>query len=361
MADAGIIVYSPILGKDYVLRSDSRIITGLGMVTNNAEWNYLPTPASPNSQIIYNITDCVAGRGASTLVEIELNSTRDAIRFKSRNGTDDPARYFYGPINPWNTNPIYGSYPTYVYEVGGAQAQGFGLKLASGTNYNEIKDATKAGCLVYKYSGSVKHLHELPSNIPNIKNAIVYARWSTQDNVSVVLNDTANSKQFGLWTPAFSEVPQPYGGTLQMDILVFASGHLISPVPSGQVGINVFNELGQCTFSSYNPPIMLNGTINFNAVTAQQWSALPTPNSMIPLSSSYGTCTILTAASGPGGESWYMLHILDIGVSMRDGQYRIFQANHSNGILMPVANPQFHRRFAVLNANVPTLDASFYL
>ncbi|MBA0205497.1 DUF6453 family protein [Pectobacterium aroidearum] len=358
MTDTGIVLYSPILGKNYELRSDSRIITGLGTVTNNAEWNTLPVPASPNSQIFYNVKDCVSG--SSTLVDIELNSNRNAIRFKSRVGTSDPPLYFYGANNPWNTNSnISGSYPTNVYEVGGAQTQGFGLKLASGTNYNEIQDATKAGCLVYKYSGSISHLQELPSTIPNIKNSVVYARWN-QDNVSVVLNDTANSKQFGLWIPEFSEVPQPYNGSIQMDILVFSSGILIEPVPSGQVGINVFNELGQCTFSSYNPPIMLNGSINFNDVAAQQWSALPTLNSMIPLSSSYGTHTIITARSGPGGESWYMLHILDIGVSMKNGQYRIFQANHSNGILMPVANPQFHRRFAVLNANIPTIDASFY-
>ncbi|WP_347254395.1 DUF6453 family protein [Leminorella grimontii] len=173
----------------------------------------------------------------------------------------------------------------------------YGVILSDSSNYMELNSNT-AGCCVWRGSVNINGAWSVPTTIPARQNAVVFANWS--DPNAALTFDNA-SKQIRCYAP------DGKSASVWANVCVFTSGFNLELPMYGDA---IFNEAGQCTYSSLYAPIFLAGVAALNK-TPGTWTACPVSAPLIPVGS------VGAMRTGSGGKDYYLWS--RCGVKMYNG------------------------------------------
>lgn len=228
-----------------------------------------------------------------------------------------------------------------VFEVSPASSANYGLLLQDATNVMSITDSSALGFCTWRGNVNISGAWSVPQGIPSRDNAIVFANWDNQ-NVSLYYNSTNKTISCFQINSTGSTSP----GSVNANICVFTTGFFPTPPASGTAGLAIFNTLGQCTFSSRYPPMVLKG---FTTLSNQSnvWVNTGVLRPLIPLPSAGG----LPAGNITSGNyrAWYRSAMRMSGSNITAGQGEY--ANSSNTLDSPSG---------ICPIKMPVLDANTY-
>lgn len=243
----------------------------------------------------------VAPRTTGVIVQTGGSSATRAIYCNNLSISGGTVTAYYSGFNRFqDIGARIMSYDT--FQIIGSQQQGFGLFLQDSSNFFSITDSATIGQCVYRVAVNINGTFQIPQNIPNISNAIVFASWNRGDR-SLYLD--RSNMQVRVYSDNGNE--SSWGGDCYVEIVVMSN---IQHTPHNG-GLTLYSpQNGQCVFSSRLPPFIYKGigiTLNPNpGLYASPTGAVS--RAMVPL------CTVgLQKSNSPTGAFW---GVFDCGLKM---------------------------------------------
>ncbi|MEQ9886180.1 DUF6453 family protein [Pectobacterium zantedeschiae] len=207
-------------------------------------WDYQITNKTPGSILLPVIV--TAGNwwflsGSGTLNGYRVNNVAKVAV------SGDIVRVEVNSLSWTNTQEIPNSGVIDVYEILTPDTQersDFGLLITDGVDWTQFNSTSEICAMVHKETVVINGAGWIvPESVGDRRRCIVFGDWSSAD--SAIQYDASNYK--------ISRV----GADVEVDIYVFSVGATLT-VPT--VGIAVYNEMGDITFSSENVPIIYPNT-----------------------------------------------------------------------------------------------------
>lgn len=169
----------------------------------------------------------------------------------------------------------------------------YGVRITNGSNFMEIGDVSYLGFVTYRAVININGSWSIPSDVVNLGNYIVFARWSNTDNPLYLDRGTNSIKTY---TAFGSTEGSKEGGTVNSVQVVVVSCGFSPSLPVSGYGMVIRNASNQVTYSSKYPPVMwtdayydIGGYENFDGSTGEVQSWVSPTGSvsqpMVPLCS----------------------------------------------------------------------------
>lgn len=247
-----------------------------------------------------------------------------------------------------------------VFEIAGAQPGSFGIAFYDSVNYTAITDQSRFGYVVYRNTININGSWQLPGNIPNVANCVVFAHWDNDQFSLWHDRDTNQLQAYGSFASAGGSAPN--GVINNVQICIVATG-FTPPKPDSGYGLIIRNAQGVITFSSkYLPVIWKGGTFNF---TGYMENDTGNPAKELYTSASPGVsrpmialcCLGFMAGDFKTTGQYGQRQVLLSGFKMRNNQVTTYRAKPAG---VQVASDYTYVRGQVAY-NLPCLDGLDYL
>lgn len=130
---------------------------------------------------------------------------------------------------------------------------GYGARITNGANFMEIGDTSYLGFVTYRAVININGSWSIPSEIVNLGNYIVFARWSNTTNPLYLDRGSNAIKSY----TAFGSIEGSMeGGTVNNVQVVIVSCGFSPSLPVSGYGMVIRNASNQVTYSSKYPPVM---------------------------------------------------------------------------------------------------------
>jgi hypothetical protein len=129
----------------------------------------------------------------------------------------------------------------------------YGVRITNGANFMEIGDTSYLGFVTYRAVININGQWSIPSDVLNLGNYIVFARWSNTD--TPLYMDRATN-MIRTYTGFGSVDGSVQGGSVNNVQVVIVSCGFSPSLPASGYGMVIRNAAGQVTYSSKYPPVM---------------------------------------------------------------------------------------------------------
>lgn len=258
---------------------------------------------------------------------ISISGGTVTCSYTNFNSFNDPGRT---PIN----------YDT--FQIIGSQRQGFGLFLQDSTNFFSITNSTIIGQCTYRATVNINGSFQLPSSIPNLANAVVFANWNRGDRALYLDRSNMSINVYNE-----DSGPPNQGGDCTVNIVVISN----TQHEPHNGGLTLWNpDTGNVAFSSKRPPFIYRGVgVQLNqqpGVYTGIGNGISSP--MIPLCSVGGQ-----KSNNPVGTFW---QIFNCGLKMQNNSVTGWRCNQVGNHSVNGAN--FGN--VVSPITLPVIDAADY-
>ncbi|WP_312838454.1 DUF6453 family protein [Pantoea piersonii] len=129
----------------------------------------------------------------------------------------------------------------------------YGVRITNGSNFMEIGDVSYLGFVTYRATINISGEWAIPSDVLNLGNYIVFARWSNTDT-PLYLDRATNAIR--TYTSFGSIDGSVQGGSVSNVQIVIVSCGFSPSLPVSGYGMVIRNASNQVTYSSKYPPVM---------------------------------------------------------------------------------------------------------
>ncbi|WP_312158139.1 DUF6453 family protein [Pantoea piersonii] len=129
----------------------------------------------------------------------------------------------------------------------------YGVRITNGSNFMEIGDVSYLGFVTYRATINISGEWAIPSDVLNLGNYIVFARWSNTDT-PLYLDRATNAIR--TYTSFGSIDGSVQGGSVSNVQIVIVSCGFSPSLPVSGYGMVIRNAANQVTYSSKYPPVM---------------------------------------------------------------------------------------------------------